>query len=30
MSIAMTKTTVVSMALVCILAGVFLLYVYPN
>ena len=30
MSIAMTKTTVVSMALVCILAGVFLLYVYPT
>ena len=30
MSIAMTKTTVVSMALVCIVAGVFLLYVYPT
>ena len=30
MSIAMTKTTVISMALVCIVTGVFLLYVYPT
>ena len=30
MSIAMTRTTMISMALVCVVAGVFLLYVYPT